>query len=461
MGSSTKPGSSTVLYTARWVLPIAAAAIEQGAVLTEGSTIREVGPERDLVTALDVPSAVRRVDLGECVLMPGLVNVHTHLELSILRGWFEEPEFFSWIRQLTEVKYGKLSREDFELSARWGVVEAIRAGVTTVGDASDQGVVLDALIESGLAGIAYQEVFGPDPIDCDIRTADLGDRLAELLHRQTARVRVGVSPHAPYTVSKPLFERTSDIARQHKLPISLHIAESRAEVELIRSGRGPFADFLRGRGIAVKAHSCSPIEYLANTGILTERPLLVHAVQLDSDDLDRLQNCDARIAHCPKSNAKLAHGVAPLTEMLTRGLRTGLGSDGTVSNNSCDLIDEARFACLQQRARGDLGPAKKLSAIDLVRLMTLGGAEALGVENEIGTLEAGKRADLIAVDLSGSRHQPVIEPETALAFTASGGDVVLTVVDGQVLYTDGKVQTLDEVELARQVVATTKRLREK
>ncbi len=189
----------------------------------------------------------------------------------------------------------------------------------------------------------------------------------------------------------------------------------------------------------------------------------MHVVQAERRDVELIQELGVPVAHCPKSNAKLGHGTAPLAEFLDAGIEIGLGTDGAVSNNSHDLLEEARFACLTQRGRRDLQPSsrERLTAEALLRLATLGGAAALNMDDIIGSLEPGKRADLIAVDLSGPRLQPVYDAAAALLFGASGRDVVLTVVDGEVLYREGRTLTLDEAALAREVEVYRVRIEER
>jgi len=446
---STYPGD--LVLTASWVLPISSPPIRDGAVRVGDGRILRVGTVQEVLRHTDAsreaPAApqapVTRIDLPEAALLPGFVNVHTHLELTLLRSYCEGLDFFSWIRRLTEAKYGRLGLEDYRTSVRWGALEAIRSGVTTVGDAGDSGQVLDGLLESGLRAIAYQEVFGPDEKDCRAKLEELQASIDRLQSRPNSRVRPGVSPHAPYTVSEPLFRGVKDLALARQLPLSIHVGESRAERLLVRDGQGPFAEFLRSRGIPWKARGISPVAYLADLGVLEARPLLVHAVDADSRDVQLIQSAGASVAHCPKSNAKLGHGVAPLLEFLEAGIKTGLGTDGAVSNNGCDFLEEARTAVLFQRARA---PAdfKNLDARAMLRMMTLGGAEALGLESEIGSLEPGKFADLTAVSLSAPSLKPSHDPETSIIFSASGRDVILTLVEGQVLFRDGKVKTLDE-----------------
>jgi cytosine/adenosine deaminase-related metal-dependent hydrolase len=447
--------TSDLILGARWVLPVASPPIEAGAVAIRDGRIVRVGKAADLAG-----DAAPRIELGEAAILPGLINSHSHLELSLLRGFCEELEFFPWIRKLTEAKQRRLLPEDLRVSSLWGALESIRAGITTVGDATDGGLVLDALLASGLRGIAYQEVFGPDDRDCAEKLKALEAAVASQRERATPRVKVGVSPHAPYTVSPSLFRAVARLASRESLPVSIHAAESRAERLLLREGAGPFASFLAGRGIAWKAPGKSTIRYLADLGLLEARPLLVHAVDIDAGDLELIRASGSSIAHCPKSNAKLCHGVAPLLEMLAAEIRTGLGTDGAVSSNNCDLLEEARFAVLLQRSRRDAGAGElqPLDARAALRLLTLGGAEALGMSAEVGSLEPGKLADVVAVDLS--RAQPIHDPEAAVVFAATAGDVSFTMVDGRVLYEGGKVRSLDEPSLRRELVNAAKKLRD-
>ncbi|MBI4603211.1 MAG: amidohydrolase family protein [Planctomycetes bacterium] len=441
--------SEPFLITARWVLPVTGPPIEDGAVLVRGDRIAAVGRGRDIGGRPEEgrgPRSLSRLDLGDAALLPGLVNAHTHLELTILRGRCEEVEFFPWIRRVTEARFRKLEAADLVSSARWGALEAVRGGVTTVADTGDAHVVLQALADSGLRGIAYQEVFGPDERECHERLKALETALDAARGLATPRARVGISPHAPYTVSAALFREAARLALERRLPMAIHAAESRAERDLLREGAGPFAAFLAGRGISVQARGVSTLRHLADNGVLEARPLLIHAVHTGVEDWDLIRDSGCSVAHCPKSNAKLCHGIAPVLEWLARGLKVGLGTDGPAGNNGCDLLEEARFGALLQRARpgASVEDIRRLDARAVVRLLTLGGAEALGLDAEVGSLEPGKLADLTAVRLAGPQLEPGGDPETTIVFAASARDVVLTVVGGRVLFHDGRVATIDE-----------------
>ncbi len=460
-GLTSSSSSSQRVYAARWVVPVSSPVIENGAVLTSGARIECVGPRAEVLAQAQASGGAELVDLPGCAVLPGLVNAHTHLDLSLFRGLCEESGFFAWIRHLTALKYSEVASETFETAARWGLIEAIRSGITTVGDASDHAAIFGALEESGVRGVTFQEVFGPHPRDAVRSLEALTERLDPLLRRQSSRVRVGVSPHAPYTVSTELFARVARLATSMSLPVSIHVAESQAERAFVRDGAGPFADDHRRREIPVTARRVSPVRLLEDCGILETAPLLVHAVDVDASDVGLIASRGAKVVHCPKSNAKFAHGIAPLSQLLAAGVEIALGTDGTVSNNSCDLFDEARVAFLLARAQegqhgGELTAsgthhARRVDAPRLLELATIGGARALGLADEIGTLEPGKRADLIALDLSGVRQEPVYDPLVSMLFCASGRDVQLTVVDGKVLYDGAAVVTLDEESIGRDV----------
>lgn len=438
-----------IRYHASWVVPVTSPAIRDGTVVVEGSRIVWVGPRGDAPSGDDI-------EVGDAILCPGLVNAHCHLELTVMRGFLEGLEFRDWILRLTTGKRAVLTREDLLDSARLGVDEGIRSGVTTYADTCDSGVAFDAMLEAGVRGIMYQEVFGPDPAQCEPSMAELRAKIDALRPRATDLVAVGVSPHAPYTVSDALFAAVAEYAAALDLPVAVHIAESQAESDLVERAGGVFADGLRRRGIALSARGRSPVDLLDRTGLLGIRPLLIHAVRADADDVELMRRHDAPIAHCPVSNAKLGHGIAPLMAYLDAGLRVGLGSDSVASNNRMDILAEAHAATLMQSAAARR--ADVLRAHDALALATIGGARALGLGDRIGSLEVGKDADLVAFALRGGSALPVQEPESALVHALRSSDAVLTVVAGRILMRDGQRVGQDPAVSAR-VSAAAERLR--
>jgi 5-methylthioadenosine/S-adenosylhomocysteine deaminase len=390
---------------AGWVHPVTAPPIEDGAVLVDdGGTIAAVGPNAVVPT----PPAARALEFPHARLLPGLINTHTHLELTHLAGKNAQREFAGWIRALRALK-DATTPEEFSRSAEQGVRDAWAAGVTCVADTGSTGAPLEALARLGGRGIYYQEVFGPDPAKCAASLAELRAAVDRAGAFVSDRARLGVSPHAPYTVSEPLYRAVAEFARGDALPLAVHLAESREETTLVRDGAGSFADALRARGFAVQAHNCSPVQYLVRLGVLASgNCLAIHCVQVDGPDIESLRDAGVAVAHCPRSNRAHGHGAAPLAAFRQAGLRVGLGTDSVVSVGDSSLVAEAAAAALDGE--------------DALRMLTIEGARALGLEREIGSLEVGKAADL-AVFSGFPTARPPDRP-TAL----------LTVVAGRVVH---------------------------
>jgi len=419
-----------IRYHARWVLPISRPPISDATVVEHDGRIAYVGERSGAPDGTDI-------DLGDAALMPGLVNAHTHLELTVMRGFLEDLDFRSWIFRLTRARRETLAPDALLDSARFGIAEGLLAGITTYADTNDSGAPFHAMLDMGVRGISYQEVFGPDPAQCAESLAGLRAKVDALHQRATPLVRAGVSPHAPYSVCDALFEGTAAFAIQDGLPVAVHIAESADESSLVQHALGGWADSHRSRGMEVVPRADSPIRLLERVGVLDARPLLIHCVRVDGGDVGAIAQHDCAIAHCPASNAKLGHGIAPLTEFLRAGIRVGIGSDSVASNNRMDLLDEARLGVLMQRAR--TAQFNVITASEALELVTLGGARALGLESEIGSLDVGKSADLAAFPLDAPRSAPVYDPASALVFAASGRMASFVAVAGRPLVRDSRL----------------------
>ncbi|MFZ5624202.1 MAG: amidohydrolase family protein [Gemmatimonadota bacterium] len=385
--------------------------IRHGAVLVDDAgRIAAVGPD----SAVPHPEGVPAEAFPGAGLMPGLVNTHTHLELTGFEGQVPDDDFAAWIRRVRTLK-AERSAEDFLAAARAGLAHCFAAGVTTVAETGDSGAVAAALVEAGGSGIVYQEVFGPHCAQRDESMNWLARRLDELEAARRGRVRIGVSPHAPYTVSGPLYESAARLARERGLPMAVHLAESRAETALLATGTGPFADAWVKRGIPLPPPGHSPVEWLDRHGVLGPDTLCIHVVQVSQDDIARLAARGVAIAHCPRSNRRHGHGDAPLGALLAAGLRVGVGTDSVASVGVLDLLADVRAA----RALAGLDASAAL------RLVTLDAARALDLDREIGSLEPGKWADFAVIDLGPAADDPV---ERVLA--SRPADVVATFLAG-------------------------------
>jgi cytosine/adenosine deaminase-related metal-dependent hydrolase len=422
-------------YHARWVLPITQPPIEKATVVETNGVITYVGPRSGAPPGDDY-------ELGEAILLPGLINTHTHLELTAMRGFLENCHFAQWIDKLRQARNAVLNDEMLLDSARLGVIEGLEAGITTYADTCSTGVAMTAMRELGARGVMYQEVFGPDPSHADDAMRDLAGRITNLERDRTTLVGLGVSPHAPYTVSDRLYEAAARFAKERALPLAMHIAESESEFALVARAHGDFADRWHNRGIAVTVRARSPIELLERRGALDGGALLIHCVRVDHTDIAIIASHRCGVAHCPASNAKFGHGIAPLLPLVAAGIHVGLGSDSVASNNRMDILDEARLAVLIHRAATQQHDA--FGAHQALELATIGGARALGIDSRVGSLEVGKDADLAAFGTDTPRTTPLGDPYSAAIFALPGRSARLATVRGKVLVEHGKARSRDD-----------------
>ncbi|MCC7054033.1 MAG: amidohydrolase family protein [Gemmatimonadaceae bacterium] len=441
-------------YRAAWVLPMNGPPIPNGAVTTDGAIITRVG------TAAGAPAVDDVLDLGDAAILPGLVNVHSHLELTPLRHLLEGLDFAQWIRTLTHLRRTELADpDDVEAGARIGIAEGLLRGITTYADTTDTGApVLRAMTAMGVRGVVYKEVFGPSPAQCDASMAGLRFAVTALRALQTDAVRVGISPHAPYSVSAALFGAAAAYALAESLPMAVHLAESAFEEALVTRGEGPYADLWRSRGIdPAGAHARSSVQLLHDAGALGARPLIIHGVRTDAADIALLAAAGCAVAHCPVSNARFGHGIAPLQAMLDAGLRVGIGTDSVASNNRMDLLDEARVAHLMACTRDQTWRA--FPAAIALQHATAGGADALGLWPGLGRLAVGAPADLCAFPLDGLAALPVRDVCDSLLHGVAGSPARMTVAGGRIAVADG-VLCDTEAHLAdrRRIAGRTQRL---
>lgn len=434
------------ILSAEYVLPVSADPIRDGAVAIDGERIAAVGTREQLLERF--PSAASE-DFGEAAILPGFVNCHSHLEITAMRGFLDsvEHDFFAWLIKLTVTRGEKLTDHDIEIAAIAGALEGARGGVTCFGDIGRYGRAgLQALKANGLRGVVFQETdFSPSDKTAAEDFEKLKDKFLALREDETALVKIGLSPHSPYTVGPELFRLITEYALRENIKITIHAAESAEEKELMEKGTGFFAEMHKKYSSDWQSPHCTTIEYLSNLGVLAAKPLLAHCVTVAESDIELIAASETRIAHCPKSNAKFAHGWAPFEQFLDAGLPVGFGSDSVASNNSCDILEEARFALLAARNRP--GWKRFITDREAIETATLGGARALGLEDEIGMLEPGKQADLAVFSLANIAQQPVHDIHAALVFASNARDCLMTMVAGEEIYRDGESKRVDEAEI--------------
>jgi cytosine/adenosine deaminase-related metal-dependent hydrolase len=400
------------VLSADWVLPVEGAPIENGAVAIDDGRIAAVGPASELGEGERFEGAA---------IVPGLVNAHAHLEYAVYAGFGDGLGFAGWIALHVERKR-RIGWDEFVAIARLGAAESLASGVTTVGDCSFSGATAVACAELGLRANVYLEVFGADPGEILRQFAEKRERVAPFA---CDRVRLGVSPHAPYTVSLEGYEVCAELG----VPVATHLAESWDEHDYLTGRGGAWAGY---SDLLVEPPGTTGIRLLAANGLLGPEVIAAHCVTVDDEEIGLLARHRVGVAHCPRSNAALGCGVAPLAELRAAGVATGLGTDSPASAPSLDFFEELRSAVLSARARGCDPTA--LSGTDALELATLGSARALGLDGEIGSLAPGKRADLAVVSLAQTPYVPWEDPAAAVVFGGSPQFVLATLVNGEERY---------------------------
>lgn len=415
------------VVSADWVVPVEGEPIRDGAIaIGDDGRIEAVGPASEL-------GAAERFD--GCVIVPGFVNCHTHLEYAVYAGFGDGLPFPAWIGlHIRRKKF--LELDDMRAIATDGAHACLSSGVTTVGDCSYAGAAAEAIAETGLRGIVYLEVFGADAGVLD-GFHELRDRVG--VHA-SERLTIGVSPHAPFTCTLEVYRACAELG----LPTATHLAESASERAYLLDGSGDWSAFAE---LLVPPPGATGIRLLADDGLLGPQVMAAHCVDVEPEEIALLAETGVGVAHCPRSNGMLGCGVAPLAELLAAGIPVGIATDSPASTPSFDLFEELRTAIVAARAR-DRSP-EALSAATALELATLGGARVLGLDAEVGSLVPGKWADLAVVSLADSPLEPVEDPVTAVVLGGSPDRVAATLVAGETRYRRGTSAWPDTRRAAR------------
>lgn len=413
------------LLTARWIVPIQPAHIvyENHALAIDSGRIIDLLPA---VTAQEKYQALETHELDRHVLIPGLVNTHTHAAMTLFRGLADDLPLMTWLQEhIWPAEQKWVSPVFVEDGTRLAIAEMLRSGVTCFHDM----YFFPDHTASVAAEIGMRAVIGLIVIDFPTAWAQNADEYllkGEQVHdryRHHPLIRTAFAPHAPYTVSDGPLSRVMTLAEELDIPIHMHVHETAFEVEqsLEQTGQRPLAR-------------------LRQLGLLSPRLLAVHMTQLDETDMDAVAEHGVHVVHCPESNLKLASGFCPVHDLQQRGVNIALGTDGAASNNDLDMLGEMRTAAHLGKAVA--GDPSAVSAWQTLQMATLNGATALGLDSEIGSLEIGKAADVVAIDLMHPATQPVYDPVSQIVYAASRQQISDVWINGKQLLQDGELTTM-------------------
>ncbi len=412
--------------------------LADGYVAVEGNRIVQIGDAR----REKAPPAATRIDARGGVIMPGLVNCHTHAAMTCLRGLADDLPLMTWLNDHIFPAEARLDGEKIFQGALLACAEMVLSGTTCFCDMYlFEDAVARAAAAAGVRAVVGEVLYDfPSPnygaIDNGLRyTEDLINRWQD-----HPLVSAAVEPHSTYLCAPDLLRETFALSRQHRVPWVIHLSESSSEVDQVMA-----------------RHGRTPVGLLADLDLLAPQVVACHCVALSEEDITLLREHDVKVAHNPESNMKLASGVAPVPRMLEAGICVGLGTDGCASNNDLDMFAEMASAARLHKV-ACLDPTV-LDAPTAIRMATIHGARVLGLDALVGSLEVGKRADIIVIDTARPHLTPMYHPASHLVYAARGSDVVATIVDGRVVMRDGRITTIDVAAVMEQVVEISQELR--
>jgi 5-methylthioadenosine/S-adenosylhomocysteine deaminase len=414
--------------------------IEKGAIAIRGERIVAVGTDAEITTRY---RATRTLDASGKAILPGLINAHTHVPMVLFRGLADDLSLMDWLHQhIFPAEAKNVDAEFVRWGTRLGCLEMIRAGTTTFVDMYYFETI--AAAETAQAGM--RAVLGQTVIDFpvpDYKTWPEAMAGAEQFVRKWQGhplIRPAIAPHATYTVSPEHLKEAHAFSVRHEVPLVIHVAETEDEQKIIRTKYG-----------------ATPVGFLENLGVLDRRVIAAHCVWVNDPDMRTLAERSVGVAHCPNSNMKLASGVAPVPQLLRAGVAVGLGSDGAASNNTVDVWHELDTAAKLHKVIAK--DPKVLNAHEALTLATIGGARAIHLEREIGSLEPGKRADVILVHLDHPHQTPLYHVISQLVYTAKFADVATVIINGRIVMEDRRMLTLDEPSILAKARAYRDKIR--
>lgn len=393
-------------------------------VVKENQAIGITGGKIQFVGEADASlNAKKTYKLPHHLASPGLINSHTHLPMSLFKGLVDNTSLQEWLEDYIFPLESKLVNEDFiKVGTEFAALELIKGGVTTFADMYFYNdVMAQSLDKSGLRGFIG---IGIPSVEKDWKEWKKKFLELEKKYKDHKRISFALAPHAPYTVSPEDLKAIGDFAKKEGVPIFIHVSETKWEQDQI-----------------LKAYGKTPVEHLHGLNITGSQSLFAHGIHLNEKDMQILSETNTAVSYNPGSNMKISSGICPVPKLLKKGIRVGLGTDGSGSNNNLSLVEEMGTGAKLQSLKNN--PAC-FGAMDIFKMATIMGAEALGLEKEIGTIEEGKRADLIAFDISRTEFLPAYNLISQIVYSANGSEVDFTMVEGKVLMEDGKVKSLDQ-----------------
>lgn len=410
--------------------------LENAAVVISDELIEQIIPTEEIQAWISLHPDAEVIELEQHALMPGLINTHTHAAMSLMRGIADDLPLMEWLQEhIWPAESQWVDRQFIEDGIKLAAAEMIRGGTTCFNDMYFYpDVMARTCQQAGIRAVAGLIVLDFPTVWAQSSEEYLSKAMAALDElKSLPLVTPALAPHAPYTVSDEPLSKISMYSNELELPVHMHVHETAFEVDE-----------------AVKNHGMRPLQRLDQLGLLNPNLLAVHMTSLEQMEIERLAETGVNVIHCPESNLKLASGICPVAQLQQQGVNVALGTDGAASNNDLDMFGEMRTAALL--CKGVSGDASRCNAEQSIRKATINGARALGLADQIGSVEPGKKADLIAIDLSALNTQPVYDPVAQLVYAANSQQVSHVWIDGKLKLADGEFTDIDKTGIISRAI---------
>ncbi len=410
--------------------------IKNGCMIFEDELITYIGDKVENDIKFD-----RVIDAKGNIVMPGFINTHGHSPMTLLRGYADDLALQDWLNNKIWPIESQFTEKDIKWGSQLAIVEMLKNGITTFSDMYIfMDIVAEVVLQTGIRANLSRSIIeiGSNEKVKNEKLIDAARFTKEWNNKAGDRIRTMMSPHSIYTCSPDYIEKIIEIANELNVPTQTHLAETKYEVKESFDNYG-----------------CSPVKHLDNLGVFKNQTLIAHAVFVDEDDIEILARNNVKVSHNPGSNLKLGSGLAPVSEMIEQGVSVSLGTDGAASNNNLDIIEEMRLASLIHK--GYKNNPKIISADNALKMATYYGAESLFIDDYVGSLEVGKKADFIIVDIDQAHLYPMYNPISQLVYSASGHDIKDVFINGVEIVKNKEIQTFDEEEVYFEIKKITKK----